>query len=260
MGRKPKVTRDEVLRAARAAFAERGFEATTLAAIAARLDVSPAALLRHAPTKEELFAVSMRAGEGEIRPPIEFLVDLTGEEDPLQVLARLARAMVPFLEQKLDETVASWMRSKVRVESVADLRLPFDPAASPTPPQRVLALLEEYLRRSVAAGRLTLSDPRAAALAFLGSLHSYVTLHRMVRICDPPFPFDRYLATLLELWTHGAIAAPAETPQPGEAPAKRRSTRTSGPRHHPATSPRSGRRPGDPPPRRNRRGPQEETR
>jgi AcrR family transcriptional regulator len=209
MGRRPKVTRDEVLRAARAAFAERGFEATTLAAIAARLDVSPAALLRHAPTKEALFAAAMRAGEGEIRPPIEFLVELTGHEEPRQVLERLARAMVPFLEQKLDETVASWMRSKVQVESIRDIRLPFDPAVSPTPPQRVLALLEEYLRRAVAVGRLGLSDPRAAALAYLGSLHSYVMLHRVVRIFDPPLPFDRYLKTLLELWTQGAMAPAA---------------------------------------------------
>ena len=35
MGRRPKVTREEVLTAARAAFAERGFDATTLSAIAA---------------------------------------------------------------------------------------------------------------------------------------------------------------------------------------------------------------------------------
>jgi AcrR family transcriptional regulator len=259
MGRRPKVTRDEVLGAARAAFAERGFEATTLAAIAARLDVSPAALLRHAPTKEALFAAAMRAGEGEIRPPVEFLMELTGEEDPRQALERLARAMVPFLEQKLDETVASWMRSKVRIEKIEDirLRLPFDPSQSPTPPQRVLALLEEYLRRAVAAGRLTLSDPRAAALAYLGSLHSYVTLHRMVRICDPPFPFERYLRTLLELWAQGAMAR-VESPRPDETPpADRRSTRTSGPRHHPATASRTGRRPGDAP--QTRRGPRGKT-
>src|SRR4029079_8787818 len=98
-----------------------GFEGTTLAAIAARLDLSPAALLRHASTKEELFAEAMRAGEGEIRPPVEFLVDLTGREAPRAVLERLARAMVPFIEGKLDEMVASWMRAKVQVESARDL-------------------------------------------------------------------------------------------------------------------------------------------
>jgi len=205
MGRHPKVSREQVLRVARAAFAERGFEATTLAAIAARLGVSAAALLRHAPSKEALFAAAMRAGEGEIRPPVEFLVDLAGDEEPLAVLERLALGMVPFLEQKLDETVASWMRSKVEVKGIADIPLPFDPRQGPTPPQRVIALLEEYLRRAVAAGRLTLSDPRAAALAYLGALHSYVMLHRMVRIFDPPLPLDRYLRTLLELWTRGAI-------------------------------------------------------
>jgi AcrR family transcriptional regulator len=220
MGRRPKVTREAVLSAARAAFAERGFEATTLAAIAARVEVSPAALLRHAPTKEALFAAAMSAGEGEIRPPVEFLVRLTGEEDPRRVLKRLAEAMVPFLEQKLDETVASWMRSKVRIESLEDLRLPFDPRERPTPPQRVLALLEEYLRRAVAAGRLSLADPRAAALAYLGSLHSYVMLHRVVRICEPPFPFDRYLKTLLDVWTRGTTPTAARRAKPRRRPAE----------------------------------------
>jgi AcrR family transcriptional regulator len=50
MGRRPRVTRDEVFRAAREAFAERGYEGTTLTAIGSRLNVSAAALLRLAPS------------------------------------------------------------------------------------------------------------------------------------------------------------------------------------------------------------------
>jgi len=53
----------------------------------------------------------------------------------------------------------------------------------------------------------------AAALAYLGSLHSYVMLHRVVRICEPPFPFDRYLKTLLEVWTRGAFPPTARGPR-----------------------------------------------
>src|ERR1044071_499173 len=200
MGRRPKVTREDVMRAAREAFAERGFEATTLAAIAARLGISPAALLRHAPSKEALFAAALGPRRGdELRLPMEFLRELTGTEDPRQVLRRVGEGFVPFIEQRLDETVACWMRAKSLEE--ARRQLPFDPDARPTPPERALAAVEGYFRRAVAAGRMRIPDPLAAALTFLGALHSYVVLHRVVRIQDPPLPLPRYLDALLDLWT-----------------------------------------------------------
>jgi AcrR family transcriptional regulator len=206
MGRRPKVTREEVLAAARQLFADRGFEGTTLAAIASRLDVSPAALLRHAANKEELFAVAMSPAPGEIRVPVEFLAGVDGAEDPRQVLRRIGEAIVPFLEDKIDEQIARWMRSKA-LQEAPGFPLPFDPQVRPTPPQRLLALIESYLRRAIDAGRLRLSDPRAAALLLIGCCHSYVTLHRIARIADPPLPLDRYLDTLVEIWTRGALPA-----------------------------------------------------
>jgi hypothetical protein len=48
-------------------------------------------------------------------------------------------------------------------------------------------------------------DPRAAALAFLGSLNAYVFLHRVMRIADPPVPLRLYVDTLIEIWQRGAI-------------------------------------------------------
>ena len=204
MGRRPKVTREEVLAAARQVFAERGFEATTLAAIAARLDVSPAALLRHAANKEALFSAAMSPAPGEIRVPVEFLATVDGAEDPRRVIRRIGEAIVPFLEEKIDEQISRWMRSKV-LQDTPGFPLPFDPQVRPTPPQRLLGLVESYLTRAVAAGRLRLSDPRAAALMLIGCCHSYVTLHRIAQIADPPLPLGRYLDTLVEIWTHGAM-------------------------------------------------------
>ncbi|HYH46835.1 MAG TPA: TetR/AcrR family transcriptional regulator [Thermoanaerobaculia bacterium] len=205
MGRRPKVSRDDVLRAAREAFAERGFEGTTLATIAGRLDVSPAALLRHAPTKEALFAAAMDPAEGDAFHPLSWLAECDGSEEPRKVLRRLGEVLVPFIEGKLDGVVARWMRAK----SLDDARaaLPVELTMRPTPPERGLALLEDYIGRAVAAGRLRVSDRRAAAFTLLGSLHSFVVLHRIGRILDPPLPLDRYLDTLLEIWLHGAAGA-----------------------------------------------------
>ena len=161
MGRPARVSRDEVLRAARDAFADRGYDGTTLAAIASRVGLSPAALLRHAPTKEALFAAAMSAPVEELSP-IEFVTRASGDEDPERVLRRIALAVVPFIESKLGENIARWLRARTSDEARI-LKLPFDPRKQPTPPSRALSLLESYFLRASHAGRLEVRDPRAAA-------------------------------------------------------------------------------------------------
>jgi AcrR family transcriptional regulator len=199
MGRRPRITRDEVLQAARAAFAERGFDGTTLAAIAARLGVSPAALLRHAADKEALFRAAMADTEpGGL--PMEFLNELTGEEDPRPVLRRLAETFVPFAEARIGENIVRWQRGSGG--ATIGLAIPSEHAEKP---RRGLAIVESYFERARRAGRLEVSDPRAAALAFMASLQSYVFLHRVMRVFDPPLPLPRYIDSLLEIWTHGAL-------------------------------------------------------
>ncbi|HEU5248961.1 MAG TPA: helix-turn-helix domain-containing protein [Thermoanaerobaculia bacterium] len=208
MGRPARVSRDAVLRAAREAFAERGFDGTTLASIGARVGLSPSALLRHAPTKEALFTAAMSAPVEELSP-IEFMADARGDEDPAQVLRRIAFAVVPFIEAKLGESIARWQRARTADEA-RTLKLPFDPRKQPSPPARALALTEQYFRRASRAGRLSVRDSRAAALAFLGSLNAYVFLQRVMRIPDSPVPLRRYVDTLLAIWSRGAIR-PART-------------------------------------------------
>jgi len=204
MGRRPRVTREQVLRSAREAFAERGYEGTTLAAIGARLDLSPAALLRHAPTKEALFRDSMAAGEAEPGLPSDFLSGVSDRVDPAEALERLARTLIPFIEAKMGENIAHFLKARTETEA-RTVRLPFDPRRRSSPPARILAALEAYFRRARAAGRLRLPDTRAGALAFLGAVQSYVFMHRVARIA-PPVSLDRYLAALLEIWKRGAIS------------------------------------------------------
>ena len=118
------------------------------------------------------------------------------------------------IEEKLGETIALWLRSNALAgapSALAPESLPllFDRDRHPTPPERALALLESYFRRARRAGRLELADPRSAALAFLASLHSYVALHRVVRAVDPPIPLARFLDTVVEVWSRGAIPGSA---------------------------------------------------
>jgi AcrR family transcriptional regulator len=203
MGRTARVSREQVLAAAREAFMERGFAGATLADIGARLAVSPAALLRHAPTKRDLFLASMRPPEGDMLP-LKFLEEMNGTEDPRAVLRRVAETMVPFLESKIREVVARWVYFKT-VPGVGRMPLPFDPGARPTPPQRNLRLLEDYMLRAVRRGRLSVGNPRAAAFAFLSTVHSFVFLQSVVEALEDPMPLSEYLETVLEVWTRGVL-------------------------------------------------------
>ncbi len=203
MGRPARVTREQVLVEARRAFAERGFDGTTLADIGARLGVSPAALLRHAPTKQALFALAMESEPAGEALPTDFLASVSPGEDPARVLRRLAREFIPFIEQKMGENIARFLRARTE-EEARTIRLPFDPRQKTAPPARAIRALADYLRRARETGAVSVRSARAAALAFLGSLQSYVFLHRVLRI-EPPIPLEAYLDTVIDIWKRGAI-------------------------------------------------------
>jgi len=202
MGRTARIHRSDVLGAARAAFLEGGYAGTTLAQIASRLGVSPAALLRHAPTKQALFETSMGLPPERDLHPLAFLDELEGKEDPRGVLRRVGLAFIPFIQERLREVVAVYLHTKGK-----SFPLPFDPSQKPTPPQKNLGSLAGYLKRAQRAGRIRVEDPYAAAAAFLGSLHSYVFLGEVVQAFEEPIPMERFLNSLLDVWTRGAVVA-----------------------------------------------------
>src|SRR5262245_33105651 len=124
MGRRPRVRREDVLQAARDVFTARGYDGTTLSAIAARLGLSAAALLRHAPTKDALFAAAMSAPPPATASfPLDFLA-AADPRRPREVLQKMARTAIPFIETNLAESVARWMYDR---NAEPTLRLPFDP-------------------------------------------------------------------------------------------------------------------------------------
>jgi AcrR family transcriptional regulator len=223
MGRRARVSREQVLRTAREAFAETGYHGTTLTTIASRLGLSAAALLRHAPGKRELFTAAMTPEEAEGPFPVGFLAEADGGEDPRVVLRRLAETAIPFIESQLAGNIACWMYAKT-AEQARTIRLPFDPRSRSNPPRRAFGLLEGYLRRASRAGRLSVRDPRAAALTFMGAMNAYVFFHRVIPIVDPPLVLDRYVDTLLEIWTRGTMRrAPSSRGRPSDARDGRRS-------------------------------------
>src|SRR3954471_23006277 len=128
MGRPPTIRRDQLLESARRIFAAKGFAATTLPDIAAELRVTPAALLRHADSKEALFRAAMERSD-DVQPP-QSVLDLAtidaSEADPRDVLRRLAEGFVPFAKRMIETRLVMAMHENTRRTSVV---LPFDAAS-----------------------------------------------------------------------------------------------------------------------------------
>jgi AcrR family transcriptional regulator len=198
MGRPPRIRREQLLETARGVFAVKGFEGTTLADIAAELGVTPAAVLRYVDSKQELFQLAMRS---RVTAPPDFILSLASVDphtDPRVVLRGIADRFVPFVENVIAEHIAIYMHGKS-----TSLTVPFDTDAVESPPRRGLAIVSDYFRRAMDAGVIRRSDPRAAALLFMGSLQSYVFMHHVLKV--PRYPLDRYIDALVALWSDGAI-------------------------------------------------------
>ena len=200
MGRPPRITRPQLLATAASVFAAKGYEATTLADIAKELGVTAAAVLRHVESKQALFAEAMRPRELKVPEFVAELTKVDAATDPRVVLRALAENFVPFVQNTIAANLAVYMHQRAR-----SFVIPFDPDKADSPPRRGMKILTDYFRRASAAGVVRIDDPRAAALLFLGSLHSYVFFHQILNISSVPYPLDRYIDALIDLWSHGGF-------------------------------------------------------
>lgn len=87
-------TRERILTEARALFAARGFERTTIRAVAAAAGVDPALIIHYFGSKEGLF-------EATLKPPVSPAAVIPGivEGDPDRIGERIARAMFSIWEE-----------------------------------------------------------------------------------------------------------------------------------------------------------------
>lgn len=252
MGRPPRISRDQILEAARAAFQARGFAATTLADIARALDVTPAAILKYFDSKQALFSAAMATQVVE-------LASLDPDEDPRIALADFAKRLIPFLTGIIRSAIAMQMHSTTLV-------VPFDLRDDDVPPRRVIRLLTDYFAHGMKAGTIRRGDPRALALLFLGPLQAYVFFHQILGV-TPAYPLDDYVDALIALWSEGVLVGDTRVEEShprarragrghGDAavPARAEKTETARPRRNAGSKDGergvAGRRPRGPRPRR----------
>lgn len=107
-GRRPgkSTTREEILTAARTAFAESGYERATIRGIAAAAGVDPALVLRYYQSKEQLFQQAI----GWPFPPGEVIDELVAG-DSAAIGERLARFVVSAWEGEGGERIVALVRA-----------------------------------------------------------------------------------------------------------------------------------------------------
>lgn len=170
MARPRQITDEQIVQAAREAFLEQGFSATT-AAIAARAGVSEGTLFKRYASKEELFEVAVGLREyGQWRAA---LLDRTGTGDVRRNLETAALAILAESAEVVPKLMAVFSRGH-------------DPSHNPLlgrlddPVRRDAEVLAEYLRREVALNRVRPQDADVTALVVMGALTHYIHREQMM--------------------------------------------------------------------------------
>jgi len=187
--------RRQILAAALSCFAERGFSGTTTRELARRVGITEAALYRHYPSKESLYAAMIE----EKMAPVE-LVDY----------------MAPFARAGDDRAFFRELACEIfrRIEGDPDLLrillfTALEGHASSGPffslrVRRVREFISEYVARRVAEGAFRAVDPVLAARAFLGMVLDHIHVRRIYGQADAyPQPLDEVAATFADIFLGG---------------------------------------------------------
>ena len=162
-------TRQRILDAARDMFVRHGYEATTMRAIAERIEYTPTAIYHHFRNKEalltELCNIDFRALAGAFQR-------IGRIEDPVERLRRIGEAYVSFA---LDHPMHYQLLFMTRRPGV-----PKEPdAANGDPGEDAYAILRDTCAAAIASGRLRAEFDDAEELAQIAwsSLHGLMALH-----------------------------------------------------------------------------------
>lgn len=158
--------REQILQAAVEAFAARGFRGTTTREIAARVGITEAALYRHFPGKEAIYAAILDA---KIAAPSLHegpVSEAAARGDDAGVFLGLARAILEGVERD-PSFVRILFYTALEGHALAE---PF----FATRVRRLREFLADYIARRTREGAFRAIDPRLGARAFLGMVMDFV--------------------------------------------------------------------------------------
>jgi AcrR family transcriptional regulator len=167
-------TRQRILDAAREMFVERGYEATTMRAIADRIEYTPTAIYHHFRNKEALLAELCAADFRALGSAFQKIGRI---EDPIERLRGSGQTYVEFgLRHPMQYQLMFMTRKPTEV--LTGLR-------SSDPSESAYAFLQQTCADAIAAGRIRpeYEDPEELALMAWSALHGLLSL-RIVKQDD----------------------------------------------------------------------------
>jgi TetR/AcrR family transcriptional repressor of mexJK operon len=175
--RRKDAKRDAILRGAKAVFLKRGYEGTSMDAVALRAGVSKMTVYRHFGSKEVLFA-------GVIADLCERIVDgdlkAIFESPPHEALRTFARKMIAIVFAP--ETVELHRIVIAESRSFAKLGRLFYQSG----PEACISTLISYFDRHTDDARFKIRNPRRAAEEFLELLRGYAHLRVLLGLQKTP--------------------------------------------------------------------------
>ena len=200
---------DEILVAALACFAEKGFQATLLDDVAARAGIAKGTLYRYFDSKEELFRAVVRA---------HFIGEIAAAEREIArskaTAAELLRAFIDRMASRIATPVGALpylaFAEAPRFPDLAQFY--FDEAIA-----RGLGLVEKLIKRGIAHGEFRRVDPRSAAFCIVAPLALETLLrHGLEPHAKRKLGAHELPATVAQLSLQGLLRRPDEGQGPGD--------------------------------------------
>jgi len=198
-------TREKILAAAREMFAEEGFEAVTMRAIADRIEYTPTALYHHFDGKQALLSeLCQRDFEGLAR---HFKGHATSS-DPVERILAVGEAYLEFAEKYPSQYRFMFMTVLPRVEH--DER--YIAESRDNPERNAYAFLRDACRSAIEQGRLRpeIDDADQLAQILWGTVHGLISL-RIAKRHHDWVPWRELRATArmaMQIQLRGILRAP----------------------------------------------------
>lgn len=160
-------TRERILEAARELFVQKGYEATTMRAIAERVEYTPTAIYHHFRDKDALLT---ELAATDFRALAQAFHRIGAVADPIERLRKIGAAYVEFALTHPMHYQLMFMAQRPR---------PRNGLSHDDPSQDAYAFLRQTCSEAIASGRLRpeFTDPDELAQICWSSSHGLVSLH-----------------------------------------------------------------------------------
>jgi len=199
MARTAQFRDEDILKAAREVFLERGLRATALE-VAARAGVSEGTVFHHFKTKSALFQAAVNPKLDAVRE-IDGLPAQVGKGTVAENLVAFGNALLESMRVHVPFMMLAFANSEAGER--ARMTCEFEPAHG-----RLLRLLAGYFDGEMRAGRVRQVDPEILARLMMGGLFDYVRSEAIGGTGALPLPSSMFLRGLVDIILNGTSARP----------------------------------------------------